>query len=360
MEHQPVSVALVGCGAVTERYYSPALCQLIRENMARVCALVDIDPQRTANIAPYFPGAVELECAQELQEHGVELAILASPPRHHAEQAVQLLKSGYSVLCEKPLATTVADAETVLEAAAAAPGVLALGMSRRFFPAIQAIDRILSAGWLGELRSFAFAEGTIFRWPVKSAAYFNKLEAQGVFMDIGSHVLDLALRWFGEPDQLSYEDDALGGIEANCLLQLGYPSGLTGEIRLSRDCQLANYYLITGSNAWLGWPVNDTHRFEMGMQGSKHGFDAKLSDVESFNGAPRLQAFDQDFGGIFAEQIRNVIQAMRSGKTLVAPGRDGLESLRMIERSYRQRTLMRMPWLSEQEQTQAVRLSLLE
>src|SRR5918997_213797 len=152
MSHPPVvRVALVGCGAVSQRYYAPALQELARHRLLHVSALYDPEPRNVTRIEQSFPGAYRAGDLAGLPTQQIDLAIVASPPRYHADQTITLLRSGLSVLCEKPMATSVAEAEAMIEAAGSAPGILAIGLFRRFFPAAQTIHRIISLGVLGEL-----------------------------------------------------------------------------------------------------------------------------------------------------------------------------------------------------------------
>src|SRR3989304_3336253 len=215
-----VKVALIGCGAVSKLYYTPALRELEKSQLLKVTNLVEPNPDSLAQLQKHFPQASPVNNLAELSKLSFDLAIIASPPRHHAEQTIQLLRTGVAVLCEKPMAGTVAEAQVMIETAAKTSNVLAIGLFRRFFPATQTIHNILSRQILGEIESFSFSEGGCFRWPVKSPAYFKKDNSQGgVLMDIGVHSLDLMQWWFGEPTEIYYEDDAMGGIEVNCQLQ---------------------------------------------------------------------------------------------------------------------------------------------
>ncbi len=354
MVEAPARVALVGCGAVAERYYAPALRALCSDGTLTVTALVDIEVRRTAHLAACFPDAARLTHWGKLAGLEPDLVIVASPPRHHAEQVCGLLRTGHSVLCEKPLAPTAAEAEAVLRVADAAPGLLALGLSRRFFPAIAAIDRILSAGWLGRIQSFRFVEGHVFDWPVASPAYFDKQESQGVLMDIGSHALDLVRHWFGDPERLEYADDAMGGIEANCKIEMLFASSTRGIVQLSREHLLENRYRIDGTDAWLCWPVNETTQLQIGTYGSTDILDTRiltrtLAEMTGNGG--------ENFEASFARQVRHVIQAMRGHERLRVTGAQGLAGLRMIERCYGARTLMPMPWFDAGEWARALKVS---
>lgn len=353
-----INVAIVGFGAVSQQYYTPALQELEKIGLLRVNALFDPSPESVMKFQNNFPTAICLKNLVELSSQEIDLAIIASPPRFHAEQTVQLLKSGFSVLCEKPMAGTVAEAEEMIKAASNSSGIFAVGLFRRFFPATQTIHKILSLGILGEIKSFSFSEGGYFQWPVQSPLYFQKNTAQGgVLLDIGVHLLDLMVWWFGEPVALAYEDDAMGGIDVNCRLSCKFSQGFIGEVRLSRDCILPNRYFIQGTKGWLSWDVNEASEVEMGFENGSFALKAQLHDFDYQNSLPTLRKPSYNFQQSFISQICNVVEAMREQVPLVVSGTEGIRSLRLIEYCYRHRTLMPMPWLSKPEFNRAQQLS---
>src|SRR4029450_5992570 len=98
----PVRVALVGCGAVARLYYGPALSELSRAGRVRVDVLVDPDFASAESLQAQFPGARFQRDAAGLAGDRVDLAIVASPPGHHATQTIRLLRGGVSVRCGEP------------------------------------------------------------------------------------------------------------------------------------------------------------------------------------------------------------------------------------------------------------------
>ena len=132
-------VALVGCGAVAEVYYAPALRELSKEGLVRVTALADTDRASAERLARRFPAAQIQEDLGGLESESVDLAVVASPPRFHAAQSIELLGRGVSVLCEKPMAASVEEGEAMLEAASSSRRVLAVGLVRRYLPACETI-----------------------------------------------------------------------------------------------------------------------------------------------------------------------------------------------------------------------------
>ncbi|KAB2835590.1 MAG: Gfo/Idh/MocA family oxidoreductase [Candidatus Brocadia sp.] len=345
-----VKVALIGCGAVSQKYYAPALKALGKTHLLQVKVLHDPNEDSLARLRQYFPEACAVRDLTHISMQGIDLAIVASPARYHAEQALQLLKSGIAVLCEKPMAGTVAEAQAMIETAAKTSKILTVGLFRRFFPATQTIHRIVTGQVLGEIVSFDFSEGGYFRWPVKSPAYFKKDTSQGgVLMDIGVHLLDLMQWWFGEPTEISYADDAMGGIEVNCLLHCKFDQGFTGKIRLSRDCQLPNRYLICGSKGWILWEVNDAGAIHLGFTGAQLALKSKIYQTDPEKPALTAGKPCYNFEQSFTSQIVNVINALQGKQTLLVPGEEGIKSLKLIEYCYQHRYLMPMPWLSDRE-----------
>lgn len=352
------TIALLGCGAVSQYYYTPALKSLEKRRLLQVKALFDPNSARTAQLNKVFRSAICLRNLSELSQLDIDLAIVASPPGYHAEQAIELLKSGVSVLCEKPMAGTVGEGEAMVEAAGAARGVLAIGLYRRFFSATQAIRDLLSLQLLGEIKSFYFSEGGIFRWPVKCSSFFKRATAQGgVLLDIGVHVLDLLIWWLGEAAEVRYEDDAIGGVEANCRITLKFSAGFSGEVRLSRDCSIPSRYVIECTKGWLGWNVHEGDIIELGLDETRlsirtgvYGNKCKNMSTVKLQSAASLEE-------AFVGQIYNVLAAIQGKEQLVVPGEEGLKSIRLMEKCYRQRALMPMPWFSDREYARALQVS---
>jgi len=357
MPDLPVSVALIGCGAVASGYYAPALAALEREGALRVSALLDPDGRNVDALRVRFPAAAAVDDVAALVARPVELAIVASPPRFHAEQTIAALRAGVAVLCEKPMATTVAEGEAMIAAAHASGRVLAVGFYRRFLPAARTIRDLLRSGRLGTVRRFHCAEGGTFRWPARSASFFERGAGGGVLADVGVHVLDLLGWWLGRPANVTYEDDAMGGVEANCRIQLDYAEGFSGEVRLSRDTAQPNRWVIECSDGWVAWHVHDGERIEIGVGGVELGFDATLRTIVDAGVGRRLGAAGDGFARSFVAQLRHVVTAIRRGVPALVSGSEGLESLRVIDECYRHRTLMSMPWLGTAELARAHHLS---
>jgi predicted dehydrogenase len=336
-------------------YHAPALEALAREGALEVRALVDPDRAAAASLGARFPGAAVHAELDALLGAGLDLAIVASPPRFHATQAAALLGAGVAVLCEKPLAPTLAEGETMVAAADAAGRVLAAGMIRRFLPATEAIRHVVQARTLGAVRRISVREGGVFRWPAASPSFFAR-ENGGVLLDIGVHVLDLLVWWLGEPETLAYADDAMGGVEANCRLELTYADGCEVDVRLSRDWAQPNRWDVECEHGRLRWEMREPTKVALRLRDASHALDAQLRALANGRDPLALGANAPGFEASFRTQIRDVLAAVRERRAPAVSGREALRSLRLIERCRATRTLMDMPWLGEGELLEARRL----
>lgn len=331
---KPPRVGIIGCGAVVENYYAPALRALERSGDLQVAGLVDPVEARTARIAGFFPGA--RRCVKLPAREEIELAIVATPVRFHHETAVELLARGTAVLCEKPIAANCAEAESMVAAAREGGAVFAVGMFRRFFPALQMIQQFQAGQTFGRLRRLEIQEGGPFNWPAATPSFFDPKQAGGgVLLDVGVHVLDVLDWWLGEPRSVAYTDDAAGGLEANCRIQLHYGAGgdaIEGRVLLSRDWKTSNTWRLEFERATVVWRVGQADRLEICPQGSALWLAGQLEVDGSAGRAPAdtyLQAFTR--------QLADVLECLKQGRKPRVGGEEALRSLRLIERCYRTR-----------------------
>ena len=317
--------------------------------MLTVEALVDPSAANRAPLAAQFPKARQSAALEECPLAS-RLVIIASPPKFHAQAAVHALQNGATVLCEKPMANTLAEAGAMIEAARASGSLLAVGLYKRFFPACEALKGLLEKMPLGQLQRFTIEEGGKFGWQAASDSFFRKsVTPGGILLDIGVHVFDLLLWWLDEPSEVRYEDDALGGQEANCRVELGYPGGARGEVRLSRDWQTRNEYTFFFERGVVRYKVNEANHLEIVADGMPGLLSGSLHTLSRQNGRIAPGRMERTNPQSFIEQLRNVAAAMQGRETLRVPGEEGIRSLRLIERCYGVRTLMPMPWLPPRE-----------
>jgi len=350
-----IKAALIGCGAVSQLYYAPALHELENSNLLKVDSVIDPDPDNRLRLVEHFPDAEMITELEALVNRNIDIAIITSPPDLHAAQTISLLYNGINVFCEKPLSTNSADASAMIRASVDTKKVLAVGLLRRHFSSTQTIRKILQSNILGDLKSFSCQEGHIFRWPVSSASYFDKING-GVLLDIGVHTLDLLIWWLGHPEDIYYEDDAVNGIEVNCRVKLMFKNNIEGEVRLSRDTELQNKYTFYGSKGWLVWDVNEADNIQMGFYDFNYHLSAAIMNSNE-NSIPYLQPTPtNNFQQSFTAQLIDVLSAVKNRTKLLIPIGEALSSIKIIEYCYKNRNLIKMPWLTDSEYFNILRI----
>lgn len=325
-------IAVIGCGAVTERYHLPALARIIDP---QDLILVDINEPRARELGGKF------QCANVIGDYrsiigNADAAVVALPHTMHATPCVDLLNAGIHVLVEKPMATSSADCERINSAARRSGAVLAVGLMRRFLHSARWTAALIQSGLLGEIQSFDIREGDLYGWRAASDSFVRRSSAGGgVLMDTGAHVLDLLLWWLGDVASLEYADDYCGGVESECRLRAVLASGARGEVHLSRTRKLRNTAIIRGSKGEIEVAPGLNAVVRATPEGLlKHSFEDLTP--ESF-GLQRIV-------DAFPAQFTDWIESIRNGREPFVGGAEGSRSVELIERCYDGRRRLSLPW----------------
>lgn len=322
-------VAIVGCGAVTERLHLPALAG---SGKVQLSALVDTNPVRLAAVGASQPGIHQAQSTEGLERHA-DIAIVAVPHHLHTAIAARLLRQGLHVLVEKPLASSVEEARQLIDAARSSNRVLSVGLVRRHYRSFAFVREILKAGWIGAVRSFDLREGGVFGWPVVSASPFMKEHAGGVLMDTGAHTLDLLFGWLGPFRSIQYESDDRGGVEANCVLSVTLDSGVQGTVELSRTRDLRNTCVIQGEKGSIevGFGPNSTVKLTIG--------GVHVEGVATADGAGADTIFTA-----LRRQFESFAAAVEAAAQPVVSADDALESVRAFDVCRQVGSPLSLPW----------------
>lgn len=162
---------------------------------AELVALYNRSGDANAAVAQLF-GVRAVDRVDDLLASDVDAVYIATPPDSHREYAVRCAAAGKHVLCEKPLALTVADAQAMVDRCAA--GVrLGTALMMRFHAQHEAARALIAAGRLGE-PVFARAQLSCWYPPIEGAWRQNpSLGGGGALMDLGGHCIDLLEMFFG-------------------------------------------------------------------------------------------------------------------------------------------------------------------
>lgn len=135
---KPLSVAVVGCGAFG-RNHARVYHELEKSGeRVKLAAVVDIDPSRADSLAREFECKAYSSVDELLSSGGVSAVSVAVPTMHHASVARKLMEAGVDVLIEKPLTSSLAEADELIELATREKRIAQVGHLERFNPAVQA------------------------------------------------------------------------------------------------------------------------------------------------------------------------------------------------------------------------------
>jgi predicted dehydrogenase len=175
----PLRLAIIGCGAVTNMLYVPALQKIA--DRCQVVAVVDKDINRAKKTASALGTEIITENYKSLLDNSkIDAAIVALPHFLHAPITIDLLNAGINVICEKPMAQNLEEARKMIEIQKDTGKILAIGLFRRFYPSVQMIREIIKRNLLGPVKRFLWLEGEEkYSWPAQSAFFFNRKQAGG-------------------------------------------------------------------------------------------------------------------------------------------------------------------------------------
>jgi len=240
-----VRIGLIGYGSWAQRVHIPAIAMTPSAALAAVCGpdltrARDLASQHGAPLATTDPTEV-------IASPQVDAVLIAAPNDAHAKPAIAAARAGKAVLCEKPLAVTLADAKAMTEAAERAEIPNMTAFTWRNVPAARLARAMIASGELGRI----FHIGAHFlqeRWlildPKRPWRFDRRRAGSGILGDLGTHVFDLlamitgrrvvrvcaVMSSFGPkpdvPGQEPVTDDSQMLVE--------FDSGARGAIRLSR------------------------------------------------------------------------------------------------------------------------------
>jgi predicted dehydrogenase len=271
---------------------------------AKAVAICDSNPEMAAAAQELAPDAQVVGSFDELLACEPDGVVIATPSALHAGQCIQAFDAGASVFCQKPLGRTAAEVDAVLAAANRADRLLGVDLSYRHTAAMQAIRQRF-----GELGQPFAADLTFHNAYGPGAGWFwdPRLSGGGCLIDLGVHLVDLALWMFDFPE-----------VEAatSTLLRDGRPvrpdeveDYATAELKLANGASVrvaCSWNLNAGRDAVIDATFYGT---QGGAQMRNEGgsfFDLSADLFEGRN-AERLASPPDDWGGrAAAEWVRKL------------------------------------------------------
>lgn len=198
-----MKVGLIGCGDIGFSQHLPALS---RHSRIRIVAVADVSKDLATRAAREFGVPRVCRSAEEIMSMDLDAVVIATPPEVTCRLAVDALQSGLHVLCEKPIAATIEDADLVVEAASRTDRVLQVGFKNRFSPLVRRMRQWIEEGRLGSplvVRIGVFDEAYDPDDEIHTRRIRGFLEHGPPVVHEGSHPIDLMNWIFGPPTSVS-------------------------------------------------------------------------------------------------------------------------------------------------------------
>ncbi|HMK22859.1 MAG TPA: Gfo/Idh/MocA family oxidoreductase, partial [Terriglobales bacterium] len=264
---KPVGYAVIGLGSISEVAVLPAFRH---SKKSRLVALVSHDLKRASELGKKFDVKNSYsyeDYDQCLSRPDVDAVFIASVNGAHAEQTIRAAAAGKHVLCEKPMANSVADCRRMVEACRHYKVRLMIAYRKYFEPGSVALKKLVKSGKLGRLRHI-FSSYTEIVDPLK-AKYWQlnpQLAGGGSLMDIGIYCVN-SMRWLAgslplDATAAAWSDDPqrFSGVEDSIAFRLTHPGGLVCQGTSSYSARAASFLQVHGDKGWAA--LNPAFAFE--------------------------------------------------------------------------------------------------
>jgi UDP-N-acetylglucosamine 3-dehydrogenase len=234
-EDERPRIGVIGCGAVGRTHLDA-----YRANGVAPAALADSSQEALDAATAAYGGRGYLDVRDLLGSGTVDAVSVCTPPSSHLAIVTAALEAGIAVLCEKPLATRVEDAEALANAAERSGSLLTVGFCHRFQPQIERLRDLAQGGDLGTV--LMFRNRFAGHLPAVERTWFSRADIAGggVMVDTCVHSVDLFRHLVGEPERVealvSTTATELGpalGVEDSAIIVLRTATGALGSIEAS-------------------------------------------------------------------------------------------------------------------------------
>ena len=330
MSVERVRIAVLGTGTIIRDYHLPVLSD---NDRAEVVAAGNLHAASLETLARDF-GIPKAYTDFELmaQDPDIDAVVVGLPNYLHAPVTIQMLRAGKHVLCEKPMAMTVAEAQAMVDAADASGRQLMIAYMWRFDREICWLRDVVDAGTLGSVFKIK-AQSVVFPGGPALGSWFVRSEyaGGGALADMGVHSIDTISSLFHDAVRPIRVFAQVGthfsdiDVDDTANLMVEYDNGMTAIIE-------------------AGWHHNFADGLEGAMQvfgteGYARTFPTELHcDIGGAWGQylpempPRREQCDLP---MYAAQMDHFIDCVLGDRSPTPDGRQGLQSMILLEAAYR-------------------------
>ncbi|GIX05941.1 MAG: oxidoreductase [Candidatus Poribacteria bacterium] len=323
---EPIRFGIVGCGVVAPTH-AVALDGIVE---AKLIAVADASRNRAETFAKEFRvPRVYNDYRELLQDPEIDAVTICTPHHLHAPIAIAAAQHGKHVLVEKPMATSLEDADRMIAACERAGVRLGVVFQHRFDPAVRYVKRLVEEGDLGRI-----ALASVYVKWFRTQDYYDPDSWRGKWATAGGgalinqaiHAIDVLLWIMGDVERLSGYYDALVHaieVEDTAVASLRFVSGALGVVEASTTTypQTPERIEIAGSRGTVAIAGEEIVRHELAGRG------ADIPDIHA--GDPRFRGKSY-YGASHPRLVEDFVHALLEGRPPLVDGHQGRRVLEVI------------------------------
>lgn len=345
-----LGIGIIGAGSIANKH----LQSYVANPDVTLVGVYDRNVARSREKAERFGAAHSFETLDALLERDdIDAVSICTWNDSHAELAIAALDAGKHVLVEKPLSTTVVEAEAIVAAARRSGTKVQVGFVRRFSSNAKVLKTFVDAGELGDVY---FAKATNLRRIGNPGGWFadTARSGGGPLIDIGVHVLDLCWYMMGSPKATTVSGiiDSRLGNRANVTNLSRYKvADYDPDLSDVEDLAAALIRFENGATILLDTSYSlhaSDDRLEVSIFGDRGGADLEpeLRIVTErhdtvLNISPQVDLLTFDFDEGFQNEIDHFVALCLGEAPDIAPIEHGLEMMRILTAIYESAALGR-------------------
>ena len=326
-----VGYAIIGLGRIADHF----MAGIQQTGNSKVTALVSGHRDKAERIAEKYgvpkSSIYNYENMDAFRDNkSIDAVYVALPNSMHAEYTIRSAKAGKHVLCEKPMATSVSDAQAMIDACKTANVKLMIAYRCHYETTNLAAVKLIRDGAIGQVQSIQSAFG--FNIAAGEWRIDRPLAGGGPLMDVGIYSLNATRYLTGEePSGITAyaytnpSDPRFKTVEENVVWTTKFPSGIVATCNTTYAAPMEGFYRVYGSKGWL----NVDRAF---------GYEGQHLTAEFVDAAGKQITLDQPNSEKdpthFIKEANHFSNCILHNQTPQSPGEEGLRDMQYIKQIY--------------------------